>query len=165
MTTAITSNSSDNSEREIRLAWQFFAGTIVAFVLNGMWSLLVGTASPGADESDLVQGWEGALRNLPAYLLLVVVASLSVWFAIQGTMHGSERAQFALPASFLMLLFALSSVTRDTAEVVMTTRAATMAWVMFGVDALIVVFLFLAAKQRIRHASGRRPHVDKRTHL
>lgn len=155
MSITVRSSGPDKSDREIRLAWQFFAGTIGALVLNGMWSLLVGTASPGADENDLVQGWEGVLRNLPAYLLLVAVASLSVWFAIRGTMHGSERAQYALPASFLMMLFALTSVTRDAAEVVMTTRAATMAWVMFGVDALVVVFIFVVARQRIRHVSGR----------
>jgi hypothetical protein len=155
MSTALTSSSSNKPDREIRLAWLFFAGTFVALVLSGIWSMIVGTASPGADESDLVQGWEGVLRNLPGYLLLVVVASLSVWFATQGGVHGSRQARSVLIASSLVLLFALSSVTRDCAEVVMTTRAATMAWAMFGVDAIVVGLVFLVARRRIRRASGR----------
>ena len=155
MSITVRSSRTEKSDREIRLAWQFFAGTIVALVLNGMWSLLVGTASPGADESDLVQGWEGVLRNFPGYLLLVIVASLSVWFATQAGVRGMQGARSALVASSLVLLFALSAVTRDSAEVVMTTRAATMAWATFGVDAVIVGIIFLSARQRIRHASGR----------
>jgi FtsH-binding integral membrane protein len=155
MTTRSLASSQSRPDREIQLAWLFFAGTFPALVVSGIWSMIVGTASPGADESDLVQGWEGVLRNLPGYLLLVVVASLSVWFATQGGVHGSRRAKPVLIASSLVLLFALSSVTRDCAEVVMTTRAATTAWAMFGVDAIVVGLVFLVARQRIRHVSGR----------
>ena len=155
MATTIPSDGLQRPERDIRLAWTLFVGTFVALVLNGIWSLLVGTASFGGDEDDLVQGWAGVARNLPAYLLLVSVASMSVWFATQGGVHGSHRARPALIASSLVLLFALSSVTRDAAEVIMTTRAATMAWVTFGVDAALVGVVFLVARQRIRRASGR----------
>ena len=155
MSTALTSKSNTNPDREVRFAWLFFGGTFVALILNGIWSMVVGTASPGGDESDLVQGWEGVLRNSPAYLLLIIVASLGVWFATQAGVHGSDKARSPLIATSLVLLFALSSVTRDVAEVVMTTRAATMAWATFGIDAVVVGLVFLAARQRIRHASGR----------
>jgi hypothetical protein len=57
-----------------------------------------------------------------------------------------------LIATSLVLLFALSSVTRDASEVVMTTRAATMAWVTFAVDAVVVGIVFLLASQAIRRA-------------
>ena len=144
-----------NPDREIRRAWQFFAGTFVVLIFSGIWSMVVGTASPGADESDLIQGWEGVQRNLPAYLLLVVVPSLGIWFAMRGGMHGSPRAGSALLALSLALLFAMSSVTRDSAKVVMTTRAATMAWVTFGVDAILVTIVFTTARRRIRRASVR----------
>lgn len=149
MTTAFTSDTSTRSDREVRRAWIFFGGTFVALILNGIWSMIVGTASPGADESDLVQGWAGVLRNLPAYLLLVTVASLSVWFATQAGIHRSPRARPVRVASLLVLLFAMSSVTRDAAEVVMTTRAATVAWATFAVDAVVVGLVFMAARRRI----------------
>ena len=153
MSTTSISSGHHRPDREIRLAWLFIAGTFAALVLSGIWSMIVGTASPGAEESDLVQGWEGVLRNLPGYLLLIIVASVSVWFAIQGGVHGSRRAGTALLASSLALLLALTSVTRDCAEVVMTTRAATMSWALFGVDVLLVGAVFLVARQRVVHPS------------
>lgn len=147
--------TTSGGDRELRFAWLFVVGTFVALILNVIWSLIVGTASPGADESDLVQGWEGVLRNLPAYVLLITVASLAVWFATQAGVRGSKRNRGASIISSLVLLFALSSVTRDAAEVVMTTRAATVSWIAFGADAVIVAGVHLVARRQIIRASGR----------
>ena len=155
MSIASTQHHIDRADKEVTRAWMFFAGTIVAVFLSGIWSLIMGTASPGADEKDLVQGWEGVMRNLPGYLLPVLVGSLGVWFATKAGVHGSPRARLALIATSLVLLFAMSSVTRDSAEVVMTTRAATVAWITFLVDSIIVGVIFLVAQRRIRRASGR----------
>ena len=152
MSTALTSSSSSSPDRDVRRAWGFFCGTFVALVASGIWSMLVGTSSPGADEADLVQGWEGVLRNLPGYALLIGVAGAGVWFAVKAGSHGSERSRPALVATCLALLLALASVTRDTAEVVMTTRAATVTWVLFAVDAVVVGFVYLTAGQRIRRS-------------
>lgn len=145
----------NRADQEVRYAWMLFIGTIVAVLLSGIWSMMVGTASPGADETDLVQGWEGVMRNLPGYLLPVLVASLGVWFATRASVHGSDRAGSALIATSLILLFALSAVTRDAAEVVMTTRAATVSWLAFCVDAVVVGIVYAAARRRIMRASGR----------
>jgi hypothetical protein len=130
----------------------FFAGTIVAVVLSGIWSLIVGTASPGADEKDLVQGREGVTRNLPGYSLPILIASCGVWFATRAGVHGSPRSRTVLIATSLILLFAMSSVTRDAAEVVMTTRAATVSWLTFFADAIIVAIVYLLAHRRIRNS-------------
>jgi len=145
----------NRADHEARSAWMCFAGTIVAVLLSGMWSLMVGTASPGADEKDLIQGWEGVIRNLPGYSFPILVGSLGVWFATRAGIHGSPRARSALVATSFVLLFALSSVTRDAAEVVMTTRAATVAWLTFGIDTIIVGAVFLVAQRRVRRASHR----------
>lgn len=155
MSISTTRGTAHNADREVRLAWTFFIGTIAAVVFSGIWSMIVGTASPGADEKDLVQGWEGVLRNVPGYLLAVLVASLGVWFATRAGADGSDRSRSALVATSLMLLFALSSVTRDAAEVVMTTRAATVSWITFGVDAFITGVVFLSAQRHIRRVSGK----------
>jgi hypothetical protein len=155
MSTTYSSSPASRSDRDVRLAMLFFAGTFIALVLNGIWSLFVGTASFGGDEEDLVQGWDGVIRNLPAYLLLVGVASLSVWFSVRAGIHGAPRAKAALITTSLVLLFALSSATRDSAEVVMTTRAATVAWLMFAIDAMLVGLIFLLAQLRISRASDR----------
>lgn len=136
-------------DREVTFAWRMFAGTFVALILNGIWSLIVGTASPGGDESDLVQGWAGVARNLPGYLLLVVVASLAVLFATRAGMQGCTRYRPALIATSLVLLLALSAMTRDASEVVMTTRAATMSWITFGIDAVVVTAVYVTARRWI----------------
>ena len=149
------SKSTGNADRDHRLAWLFFAGTFVALILNGIWSLYVGTASFGGDDDDLVGGWNGVLRNSPAYLLLLVVASLGVWFAARSGLRRPQHSRPVLVATSLALLFALNSVTRDAAEVVMTTRAATVAWVAFGVDVIVVGVAFLAADRRIRRVTER----------
>ena len=155
MSSTTTSSHTSRAEREIRLSWIFFALTFITFILSGIWSIVVGTASPGANESDLIQGWEGVLRNLPGYLLLIVVPSLSVWFATQAGTDRSPRARLALIASSLVLLFALTSVTRDIAEVVMTTRAATASWILFVINAAVVACVYLVTSHRIRSASSR----------
>ena len=94
------------------------------------------------------------LRNLPGYALLIGVAAAGVWFAMKAGIHGSERSRPALVATCLALLLALTSVTRDSAEVVMSTRAATVTWVLFTADAVVVGFVYLMARQRIRRDSG-----------
>jgi len=155
MSIANTPRFLDPAGREVRIAWRLFAGAIVLVIVSGIWSMIVGTASPGADEKDLVRGWEGVLRNLPGYLLPVLAASLGVWFSTKAGLHGSPRANSALIATSLVLLFAMSSVTRDAAETVMTTRAASVSWLTFGIDAVIVGMVFLAARRRIHHSSSR----------
>lgn len=152
MSTTLTSSSSSRPDRDVRRAWAFFGGTFVALVVSGIWSMLVGTSSPGADEADLVQGWEGVLRNLPGYALLIGVAAAGVWFAVKAGILGSERSRPVLVATCLALLLAITSVTRDSAEVVMTTRAATVTWVLFAIDAVLVGFVYLMSWQRIRRS-------------
>lgn len=153
MAIAGTAQSPERADRLVSYSWMLFAGTILSVVLSGIWSLMVGTASPGADEKDLIQGWEGVMRNVPGYLLPILVGSLGVWCAFRAGILGSPRAKTALVATSLVLLFAMSSVTRDSAEVVMTTRAATVSWITFGVDALIVGVIFVAARRQISRVS------------
>ena len=46
----------NKAEQDATRAWRFFAGTFVALIISAIWSMVVGTSSPGADEKDLVQG-------------------------------------------------------------------------------------------------------------
>jgi hypothetical protein len=48
----LQSSQTVEPDRNIRFAWICFGGTFVALVLNGIWTMVVGTASPGADEKD-----------------------------------------------------------------------------------------------------------------
>jgi hypothetical protein len=142
-----------SAERDATIAWVLFVSTFVAVVLNGLWTLVVGTASMGGDESELVRGWSGVLRNLPGYVLSVLVASLGLWFSHRAIRKGSRRGRSALVATSLGLLFALASVTRDSAEVVMTTRAATVSWLLFGISAVLVAATYVIVRRSATHPS------------
>lgn len=113
-------------------------GLVVAMIVGAIWQLSVGVASMGGDESDLVRGWEGVLRSLPSYLLSLGIAGTAFVFAMRARRHGARNARAATVVSTIGLLFVLNSVTRDSAEVVMETRAATVSWILFGVDVVIV---------------------------
>jgi hypothetical protein len=102
-----------------------------------------------------VQGWNGVLRNLPASILLIGVPSLGVLLATRAGEQGSNRARSALVGTSLALLVALSAVTRDSSEIVMTTRAATVSWITFGVDVILIGLVFVFARRRIRRTSSR----------
>lgn len=146
-----TSEGRSRGERSKRLAWWFAGGTILAVVLSGIWSLIVGTASPGADEKDLVQGWSGVARNLPAYAVVVLVACISVLFATRARRLGANGADTALLASCVALFAGLVAITRDSAEVVMTTRAATVTWLLAAADLVVVAVVYLQARATSRH--------------
>jgi FtsH-binding integral membrane protein len=137
-------------DRSKTLAWWFAGGTLLAIVASGLWTLVVGTSSPGGDEKDLVQGWEGVTRNLPGYALVVIVAGISVWFATRAIRQHAEGSQAALVASCLALFLGLVSITRDAAEVVMTTGAATVVWVLAGADLVVAGIVYAAARARSR---------------
>lgn len=130
-------------------------GLIVAMIVGAIWQLSVGVASMGGDESELIRGWEGVLRSLPSYLLSIGIAVTAFVFAMRARRHGARNARAAMVVSTIGLLFVLNSVTRDSAEVVMETRAATVSWILFGVDVVIVgLALLLGARWAKRSDRG-----------
>lgn len=52
-------------------------------------------------------------------------------------------------------MFAMSSATRDSADVVMTTRAATVTWILFGIDSALVAVVVLFARRYISRSLAR----------
>jgi uncharacterized BrkB/YihY/UPF0761 family membrane protein len=133
------SATSPKGDREGRLSILLvIPGLIVAMIVGAIWQLSVGVASMGGDESDLIRGWEGVLRSLPSYLMSIGIAVAAFVFAMRARRHGARNARAATVISTIGLLFVLNSVTRDSAEVVMKTRAATVSWILFGVDVVIV---------------------------
>lgn len=131
--------ASPKGDREARLSILLVVpGLIVAMIVGAIWQLIVGVASMGGDESELIRGWEGVLRSLPSYLSSIGIAVTAFVLAMRSRRHGARNARAATVVSTIGLLFVLNSVTRDSAEVVMETRAAPVSWMLFGVDVVIV---------------------------
>lgn len=128
-------------------------GIPVAMVVSGIAQVVFGVASPGGDESDLVRGWAGVARSVPGYALMIGVAVAAVTLAARSRHAGATTGGTALVVTCIGLLFAFGATTRDIAEVVMTTRSATVSWLLFLADLAIVVGVFLVL--RIRSAPDR----------
>jgi hypothetical protein len=134
-------------DRDARIAFtMLFAGVPLSLILVGAWSIWMGTSSLGGDESTLVRGWEGVLRNAPALALMLGVVVTSFVFAAHALRHGARYGNLALWFSSAGLLFVLATITRDCAEVVMETRSATVAWILFAVDVVVTAAAHLTAR-------------------
>lgn len=134
------------------MAWWLAGATLVSVVVSGIWTLIVGTSSMGGDEEDMVRGWTGVARNLPGYALIVVVGGIAVLFGMRARHKGVVGGGRALVAACIALFLGLASITRDAAEVVMTTRAATVSWVLAGVDLVVVGVVYVLARIRSNSA-------------
>ena len=98
-------------------------------------------ATWGGDEEDLTRGWKGFWLSLPAYALLVGIAATGFSFALRADRAGAANRRSALVVGTLGLLASLQAWTRDSAEIVMTTRAATVSWLLFGIDLVVVAIV------------------------
>jgi hypothetical protein len=142
-----------NGERLGRFAILLvFPGLLAALVATTVWQLATGVASMGGDEAEMTRGWKGFWLSVPGYALVIAVATTAVVLALRAHRAGASNGRAALIVSSLGLLFALATSTRDGAEVVMTTRAATVAWIFFGIDLLVVALVLFVGLRRARRA-------------
>ena len=125
-------------DREARTAKLLIPATFVAMILSGIWTLLVGTASMGGDDADIVNGWPGVARNIPAYLVVVGIGVASIVFAALAIRDRARNGTRILVVAAVVFALVLSQITRDAAELVMDTRAATVSWLLFLVDAVVI---------------------------
>jgi hypothetical protein len=144
---APTLHPRSRADREATIALLLVPGVIVAMVADGLWTIVVGTASLGGDESELHRGWAGIARDAPGALVLIGVGVTSVVLAARSMRSGAARAKRALLLGSVALLVALAAVTRDGAEVMMQTRSATAAWILFAVDTVIVTATYVLARR------------------
>lgn len=137
-------NTGPDGERGGRIAILLVVpGLVVALIASTVWQLSTGVASMGGDEADLTRGWEGFWLSAPAYSLTIGITAASFVLALRARRAGAKNSRSALIAGTLGLLFALGSATRDSAEIVMTTRAATVSWMLFGIDLILVAAALL----------------------
>ena len=131
-----------NGERLGRFAMLLvFPGLLAALVATTVWQLATGVASMGGDEADMTRGWKGFWLSAPGYALVIALTSTAVVLALRARRAGASNSRAALIVSSLGLLFALATSTRDGSEIVMTTRASTVAWMFFGIDLLVVALV------------------------
>ena len=142
--------------RADRLAkWSLIAlaGVPVGIVFLTFWAVWVDT-SPTLSDDDRIRGWETVWRELPATATLLAVCITGFALAVYAGRHGAtEAANRAIWFHGAALFFVLLVVMNGSAENIMTTRPATVKWIMFPAQVLISALAvwgarFLAARRR-----------------
>ncbi len=141
------------ADRLARWSLVALAGVPVGILFLTFWAVWVDT-SPTLSAEDRIRGWETVWRELPATAFLLAVCatgfSLAVYAGRQGAIAVARRAIWFHGAA---LFFVLLVVMNGSAENIMTTRSATVKWLLFPAQVLIVGLAvwgarFLAARRR-----------------
>lgn len=140
-----------------RISLLMLLGVPVGIVFQIVWAVRVKT-SPMTSSDDRIRGWGTVVRELPATLFLVAVVGSGFLLAVragrQGAVESAERAVWIHGA---VLFFVLLIVLGGSTENIMTTRPATVKWLLFPVELGTVAVSVSVARHAIRN--GRNAHV------
>lgn len=145
----------DHGERLARRSLWMLALVPVGIFLSIVWSNIVKT-SPTLDEATRVRGWESVVRDLPATLFLLAVIAIGMTIAVRAGREGATAAakraiRWHGIALFLILVILLGA----GADNVMTTRSATVKWLLFPLEIGIPVLAVVVAGHAARHRDTR----------
>ena len=120
----------------------------IAFAI--VWATIVKT-SPTVADGERIRGWESVVRELPATVVLAVVIVTGFVLAVRGgragQTDGSLRAiMWHGAALFLVLLIVMNG----SAENIMTTRPATVKWLLLPTQVGVTAAAILYCRRRSR---------------
>jgi hypothetical protein len=119
-----------------------------------VWSNVVKT-SPTLAAEERVRGWETVLRDLPASLFLIAVVVVGLLFAVRAGRTGSADAALrAIWFHGVALFFVLGILLGGSADNVMTTRSATVKWMLFPIEVGVAACAVLLARRAAVGGSG-----------
>lgn len=142
---------SRQANRTTHLSFLMLAGVPVGIVFLVLWATFVKT-SPTLSDTERIRGWGTVVRELPATLFLFMVPFVGLVLAVRAGQLGSKA--LALRAIWLhtvALFFILLIVVGGSAENVMTTRPATVKWLLFPVEIAIAVGSHLFSRRLVMH--------------
>ena len=109
----------------------------VGIVFAAAWAIYVDT-SPTLSEDERVRGWGTVVRELPSSLFLLAVVVTGFVLAVRaGRMGERRRAATAIGLHGAALFFILLVVMNGSAENIMTTRPATVKWLLLPAQVAI----------------------------
>ena len=137
-------------ERAARTSMLLLAGVPGGVVFLAVWEGIVKTSATLGEE-ERVRGWASVARELPATLLLLSVVAAGLVFAVRagrlGAVDAGLRAiRWHAGALFLVLLVLMSGAAED----VMTTRSATVKWLLVPVEIGLTAVVGLVARRAAR---------------
>jgi len=126
------------------------AGVPVGIAFSIVWATFVKT-SPTVADDERIRGWETVLRELPATFFLLTVIALGLWFAVRAGRRGAVlMARRAIWIQGAALFLILQIVVGGSTENVMTTRPATVKWVLFPIEVGVCALAIFVSRRAIR---------------
>lgn len=150
------SGQRSTGRRAARGSLVLLLGLPIGIALTEIWGRYV-DISPTVDDADRVRGWESVVRGLPASVVFLAFFAGGFALAVRAVRHGAVGAGLRAiwwhgAALFLALLILLGG----SAENVMTTRPATVKWVLFPIEVGIAVGAVAISRHAAGHPLGRR---------
>lgn len=142
--------------RAARVSMSMLLGLPVGIALVSVWANLVDT-SPTVAEVDRIRGWSSVVRELPATVTFFGILAIGWAMAVRAVRRGAVRAGLRAMwwhagALFLAMLIVLGG----SAENVMTTRPATVKWLLLPLEVGITLGAVVLARRAAGQPSGRR---------
>lgn len=130
--------------RLIRRSLLMLIGVPLGIVLIAVWSVIVKT-SPSVADDERIRGWGTIIRELPATIFVFAVIAVGLVLAVRAGRAGSDvEARRAIVWHGAALFFVLLVVLNGSTENIMTTRPATVKWLLLpaqvGITTAVVVY-------------------------
>ena len=121
-----------------------------------IWSGMVET-SPTTDDNLRVGGWESVLRELPATVPFVAVGLIGILIGTLAARSGAMTTGLrAIRLHSIALVVVLLIVLGGSADNIMTTRSASVKWLLFPIEVGIPLGCYLLAKSCVARAQPAR---------
>ena len=136
--------------RLVRYSLLTLIGVPIGIVVAAVWSTIVKT-SPTVADDDRIRGWESVWRELPATLFLCSVPVVGLVLAVRAGRRGDiEGALRAIWWQGAALFIALLIVVPGSTENIMTTRPATVKWLLLPAQTAITAVAVLVSRRRVQ---------------
>lgn len=131
-------------QRLVRWSLLTLVGVPIGIAFAAVWSVIVKT-SPTVADDERVRGWGTVVRDLPSTALLIGVIATGLALAVRAGRAGSDvEARRAIVWHGAALFFVLLVVLNGSTENIMTTRPATVKWLLLpaqvGITMAVVVY-------------------------
>ena len=141
-----------SGRRLIRWSLLTLVGVPIGIVISAVWSTIVKT-SPTVADDERIRGWGSVVRDLPATALLFAVVATGLTLAVRAGRAGSQvDALRAILWHGAALFFILLVVVNGATENIMTTRPATVKWLLLPAQVAITAGVVVFCRRRARPA-------------
>jgi len=141
-----------SGRRLVRYSLLTLVGVPIGIVVAAVWSTIVKT-SPTVADDERIRGWGSVVRDLPATVFLFGIVAIGLVLAIHAGRLGNETdARRAILWHGAALFFILLVVINGATENIMTTRPATVKWLLLPVQVAITAGVVVFCRRRARPA-------------